>query len=187
MSPSVQRPPLRDAHFLADWRDMDLHNRYSLRWVVSAASYPLRAVRLRERRREDGVTWHHSTVGELRWLCCNAWLFSLETVQQFHCCGSDSYASWASSAFTSANQTFLSDGTTFSVPDSCCIDPQSQACRERRHLVTNDTDTGFIYTNVKFLKFICNVCSRDFFFETTGLSGQTEGHFRTIRFVRAFG
>jgi len=75
----------------------------------------------------------------------------LDVVQQsFQCCGSENYASWASSKYSGTELNESSNNSSvnimFTVPQSCCIDPLSDTCQQKRKITTDQYVDAFIHT-----------------------------------------
>ena len=71
---------------------------------------------------------------------------------KFQCCGSEDYTSWASSMFsrTELNESINAADNIFAVPQSCCIDPQSETCQQNRNITTNLHVEDFIHIQALF-------------------------------------
>lgn len=74
------------------------------------------------------------------------------------CCGAESYASWANSAYNGVGEKSPLEigisalAPTYSVPKSCCADPDSDVCETTRKLGSLGfaaSALGIVYTDVR--------------------------------------
>lgn len=74
------------------------------------------------------------------------------------CCGAESYASWANSAYNGVGEKSQMEigisalSPTYSVPKSCCADPDSDVCETTRKLGSLGfaaSALGIVYTDVR--------------------------------------
>ena len=94
--------------------------------------------------------------------------------QSLKCCGSESFASWANSAYNGISDQGPFDvgiigslSPTYSVPKSCCVDPSSDICETTRKMGSLNlmsSAAGIIYDKVKnsfFFSFFSRACLKE--------------------------